>query len=169
MNHIKNRVDWCLKKALKEMQEKGKHRGLIKTNPDLNLAKAHIAKAEHLLNGTVYLKKGNFSDISATTLFYSMYHCLLAILAKFGYESGNQECTFALVNNFIEDEKIEFDKDILNKISLLDIKQHVETTTIEVREEYQYGTSLSMDSRLYDRLFELAKDVIMMAKRIIEK
>src|SRR3989344_9497102 len=97
MSQSKNKVKWCLKKAEDELKEGGKHRGLVKAKSDLNKARKHLLKAEHFLRATMYLKKGNFSDISTSTLFYSMYHCLLAIAAKFGYESRNQECTFALI------------------------------------------------------------------------
>src|SRR3989344_3585671 len=116
MSHVKNKVDWCLKKAEKELNEEGNHRGLIEIQPDLEKAREHIKKAEHYLKATDYLKKGNFSDVSTSTVFYSMYHCLLAIAVKFGYESRNQECTFALINSLIEDRKIEFEKEILDKI-----------------------------------------------------
>src|SRR3989338_4014102 len=101
MSHAENKIDWCLKKAEKELKEMGKHRGLIKIKSDLNKARDYIKKAEHYLKATDYLKKGNFSDISASTMFYSMYHCLLAIALKFGYESRNQECTFALMHNLV--------------------------------------------------------------------
>lgn len=109
MSHAKNKVEWCLKKAERELKESGKHRGLVNAEPDLKKAKDYINKAEHYLKATEYLKKGDFSDISTSTVFYSMYHCLLAIAVKFGYESRNQECTFALIYSLIEDKKIDFE------------------------------------------------------------
>ncbi|MBI2129971.1 HEPN domain-containing protein [Candidatus Woesearchaeota archaeon] len=169
MSHAKNKVEWCLKKSERELKETGKHRGLAKANPNLEKARGHIKKAEHYLEATDYLKKGNFSDISASTVFYSMYHCLLAIAAKFGYESGNQECTFALVHSLIEDGKIDFEKELLDKISSLDVEKKEEQTTIEIRELYQYGTSLSIKDNLYKELFELAKKVIAKTKEIMER
>ncbi len=171
MSHAKNKVDWCLKKAEKELKEGKKHRGLLSIKPDIERAKKHIDKAEHYLKATDYLKRGNFSDISTSTVFYAMYHCLLAISAKFGYESRNQECTFALVANLIEDKKIEFEKELLDKIASLDIQksEEDEKTSIEIREKYQYGTSLSIEDNLYNDLFELARNVISQAKVIIEE
>ena len=47
MTHTKNKVGWCLKKAEEELKTEGKHRGLIKTEPDKKRALEHIAKAEH--------------------------------------------------------------------------------------------------------------------------
>ena len=164
MSHAKNKLNWCLKKAEKELKQGRKHRGLINIKPDIKKAKEHIIKAEHYLKATDYLKKGNFSDISASTVFYSMYHCLLAIVAKFGYESGNQECTFALISTLIEEGKINFDQSLLDRISQLEIQKDTQTS-VEIREQYQYGTSLSIkDDSLYDELFSLAQEVLSKTK-----
>jgi len=169
MSHAKNKLNWCLKKAEKELKQGRKHRGLINIKPDIKKAKEHITKAEHYLKATDYLKKGNFSDISTSTVFYSMYHCLLAIVAKFGYESGNQECTFALISTLIEEGKINFDQSLLDRISQLEIQEDTQTS-VEIREQYQYGTSLSIkDDSLYYKLFSLAQDVLSKTKIIIEE
>jgi len=169
MSHAKNKVDWCLKKAERELEKEGKHRGLLKTKSNLEEARRHIEKAEHYLKATDYLKKGDFSDISASTIFYSMYHCLLAIAVKFGYESRNQECTFALISSLIEDNKIDFEKELLDKIASLDVEKNREKTSLEIREQYQYGTSLSIRDDIYKELFELARKVISQTKVIIEE
>ncbi len=169
MSHVKNKVDWCLKKAEKELKELGKHRGLIRIKPDLNKSRDYIKKAEHYLKATDYLKKGNFSDVSASTVFYSMYSCLLAIITKFGYESKNQECTFALILSLIEQGKIDFDKELLNKIASVEPKDEKgKEKTIEIREKYQYETFLSLKDDLYKELFELAQEIIAKTKEIIE-
>lgn len=164
MSHVKNKVDWCLKKALKEMEEKGKHRGLLKISPDLDSARKHIEKSEHYLKATLVLKNG-FSDISASTIFYSIYHSLLAILFKFGYDSGNQECTFALIYSLIEDGKINLDIKLVDKISSLDIRDE---SVISLREKYQYGVELSMKEKIFDENLEIAKKLLGKAKEIIE-
>ena len=167
MSHAKNKVEWCLKKAERELKESDKHRGLVRVEPSLEEAKSHITKAEHYLRATEYLKKGNFSDISTGTVFYAMYHCLLAIAVKFGYESENQECTFALMYSLIEDNKIDFEEELLNKISSLEIKETDKKTTIELRKKYQYGTELSIKDDLYNYLFGLANKVIEKTREII--
>ncbi len=170
MSHAKNKTNWCLKKAENDLKEIGKHRGLIRIKPDLNKSQDYIKKAEHYLKATDYLKKGNFSDISASTVFYSMYSCLLAIITKFGYESRNQECTFALILNLIERGEIDFDKELLDKIASIEPKDEGgKEKTVEIREKYQYGTFLSLKDNLYNELFELAQEVIAKAKEIIEK
>src|SRR3990167_9652816 len=117
------KVEWCLNKVEKDMKETGTHRGLVMVKADLSKTKDFVSKAEHYFKATEYLKRGDFSDISASTVFYSMYHCLLAIAEKFGYESRNQDCTFALIYGLIEDGKINFEAGLLNKIASLDVKQ----------------------------------------------
>lgn len=58
MSHARNKVQWCLDKAKKELKEGNKHRGLIQTEPSIKMAKEHIAKAEHNINVTIYLHDG---------------------------------------------------------------------------------------------------------------
>jgi len=169
MSETKNKLDWCLKKAQKELKGGIKHRGLVEIDPDMILARQHISKAEHYLKATSYLKEGNFSDISTSTIFYSMYHCLLAIASKFGYESRNQECTFALISYLIDENKIEFEKELLNKIYSFKTGEDFQTST-EIREQYQYGTSLTIkDDKLYTELVILAQEVLSQTKVIIEE
>lgn len=35
MSHAKNKLDWCLKKAEKELSVSDKHRGLVQIKPDM--------------------------------------------------------------------------------------------------------------------------------------
>lgn len=168
MSHMKNKVDWCLEKAKKELKEKGSHRGLIKAIPNKSEAHKFMNKAEHYMKATEYLKQGNFSDISISTLFYAMYHCLLAIGAKFGYFSRNQECTFTLIYFLIEDGKIDLDKHILDKIASLGSEKKDEKTSVEIREEYQYGTEIEVREEIYKNLFSLTQELYEKTRAIIE-
>ncbi len=169
MSHAKNKLDWCLNKAEKELKENQEHRGLVRIKPDKEKTADYVNKAEHFLRATIYLKEGNFSDISASTIFYAMYHSLLAIAMKFGYESHNQECTFALIAHFIEDGKIGFDQNMLNKIATLGVEENTEETTVKIREKYQYGTKMKLEDDIYNQLLELAQQVISKTKEIIEE
>ncbi len=170
MSHGKNKLDWCLNKAKKELQEGKKHRGLIKVDVDLTKAKEHLAKAEHNLKVTLYLQKGGFTDWCSSSLFYTIYHCLLAILSKLGYESRNQECTFALISIFIEEKKITMMKEDLEKVSTLNLAETQESsyTAVSIREEYQYSTKVSLENKEYQELLELAKRILDKTKEIME-
>lgn len=169
MSQAEKKVKWCLNKAKRELEESDKHRGLVQGNSNLEEAKNHISKAEHYLSASDYLKTGDFSDISASTLFYTIYHSLLAISAKFGYESENQECTFALIHWLAEEGKIDFNKDLLDKIALLSSGKDDKDTIVKIRERFQYGTELEMQEKLYQKMLDFARDVLGKAKVVVEE
>ena len=169
MSHCKNKVDWCLNKAKKELQEGKKHRGLIKINPETKLIEAHIKKAEHNLNAIQDFKKIGYSDWSASAGFYSIYHCFLAICIKFGYESRNQECTFALIHYLIETGQINLDAEVVNKIQSINPEESQEhPLIIDIRESEQYGVSLSLNEISFERLLITAKTILDKTKEIIQ-
>jgi len=166
MSHNTNKVEWCLKKGEKEGT---KHRGLVKIKRNEKIIKAHIKKAEHNLNAIIDFKKSGYSDWSASAAFYSIYHCFLAIINKFGYESRNQECTFALIYTLIEDGKIDLDKELIEEIHSLDVEEKQEMSATELREIEQYGVSLSIENKTYERILELAKKILDKTKEILEE
>ena len=162
MSQAKNKVEWCMGKAKKELEQSGRHRGLVVTRPSKERSLEHINKAEHYIEATLLLEE-KFSDIGASTIFYSMYHSMLAILAKFGYESRNQECTFALIYSFIEDGKIDLSAADVDRIASLG-----GDSVIEQRERYQYGVELSMKKEIYSESLEMAKKILGKAKEVVE-
>lgn len=168
MSQAKNKLTWCLKKAEKELKKEGKHRGLIIITPDKKKSFEHIKKAEHNLNAAIDFSKTGYSDWSASAFFYSIYQCFLAIASKFGYGSGNQECTFALIESLIEDKKIDLDKKLLSKVVSIEVPKE-SSTSIEIREEYQYGTKLSINENLYKELLDLAQKILSRTKVILEE
>ena len=170
MSHAKNKLDWCLKKAQKELQEGKKHRGLEVVRTNTAKAREHIAKAEHNLKVTLYLHQGGYTDWCSSSLFYTLYHCFLAILAKFGYESRNQECTFAVIRSLIEEKKIALEQKDIDHIDLLDVSEARESiTATHLREEYQYGTKVLLQNHEYQLFLQLAKKILDKTKEIIEE
>jgi|SRR3989344_4793443 len=166
MTQTPNKVDWCLEKAKKELQQGKKHRGLLKQEPDIEEAKSHIIKAEHDLSAITYFDKGGFSDWSMSAAFYSIYHCFLAIAAKFGYESRNQECTIALIKSLKETNKINFDNEFIEALENYN-EQDVQNV-IERREFYTYGTTLSIeDKEEIKKSIQLCKECILQTRKII--
>ena len=169
MSHAKNKVKWCINKAERELSEGKKHRGLVKTETNLEKARDHLTKADHNLKTTLYLQKGGYTDWCSSTLFYTIYHCFLSILAKFGYEARNQECTFALIESFIEDGLIDISKEDLEQVSDLNIEETQHSpTAIEIREELQYSTKLSLQEDTFRQILDLAKRILDKTKLIIE-
>lgn len=163
------KVEWCLKKAQNEIKAGGRHRGLIKAKPNINLALAPISKAEHNLLTISKFKEAGFSDWSASAAFYCAYHCFLAILAKSGYESRNQECTFALISLMARQKKISIDEGLLSEIISIKPEEKAELPSIvQLRELEQYGASTSIDDGSYERLLTISKSILDSAKEIIE-
>jgi len=170
MSHVENKINWCLKKAERELKEGEKHRGLVEIEPNITKAKEHITKAEHNLKATLYLQKGGYTDWCSSSIFYSIYHCFLAIAAKFGYESRNQECTFALISSLIEENKISLEAKDLEKVSSLEVNEsHEASIVINLREEYQYNTKVSLSNNEYEEILNLAKKILDKSKEIIEE
>lgn len=159
-----------MNKAEKELQEGKQHRGLVKVDSDLEKAREHLAKAEHNLKVTSYLHRGGYTDWCSSSLFYVIYHCFLAISAKCGYETRNQECTFALIASLIEDKKITINQEDLEKVSTLDVTETQESpeTAVSIREDYQYSTKVSLENKEYQELLQLAKRILDKTKETLE-
>jgi len=167
MTQADNKLKWCLKKAEKEGK---KHRGLREMKPDASTASEHIKKAEHNLGVMQYLIKGGYTDWAVQASFYAQYHCLLAVLCKFSYESRNQECTFATIETLIEEEKITLTKEELHSIFATDQRDKLETTDIvELRERFQYGTETRVEAGKIKALFEQTKAFIEKTKTVLQE
>lgn len=164
MSQASKQVDWCLKKA---QGRKPRHRGLLKVEPNTEEAKEHIAKAEHNLDVTEYLVKGRFTDTSIGTVFYTMYQCFLAIASKFGYESGNQACTIALMEHLKEESRISIDDKFIKYFKYEDDK--IKESVIEMREDYTYGTDIKIDKSKIDFFVKECKELIDITKEIVHR
>src|SRR3990167_7799461 len=127
-----------LAKCLDEGKKGGeRHQGLRETKPSKETASEHLAKALHNFQAMTDFHEMHYSDWAANAAFYTLYHGLLAILAQRGYESRNQSCTFALVEDFISNGEIRnlkqtdlkeiFDKDVTVHLAhsnkILDIRE----------------------------------------------
>ncbi len=168
MSHAENKVNWCMKKAEKELKEKRKHRGLIKKIEDIEEARKHLEKAEHNLSAVSYFNKGGFSDWSISAVFYCIYHCFLVIASKFGYESRNQECTIALIKYLKEQEKIDTEDRFIIALEDYDEQERHESSIIEKREFYTYGTTTSLQNKEeIEESIKLCKDCLNQTKEIV--
>ncbi|MBU4351832.1 MAG: hypothetical protein KJ939_02005 [Nanoarchaeota archaeon] len=160
MNKAKKEVEEC-----KKLNKRLKHRGLLKSNPNLEEARKHLAKAEHNFSGITKFKQIGFSDWSMSAGFYCIYHCFLAIASKFGYDSGNQTCTISLMKYLKEKNKINLDKKF---IELLEYEELNEDSVIDMREDYTYGVQISVkDEAKLDELKKMCKEMVDVTKEII--
>ena len=176
MSQASKHVEWCLNKAKKEIEEckklgkRPKHKGLLKINPNIDEAKGHLAKAEHNLDGISRFKEIGFSDWSMSAGFYCIYHCFLAIVAKFGYESANQTCTIALMRFLKENNKIQLDEKFIELLEYEGIEDIKDNSVIDLRENYTHGIKISVkDEAKINELKKTCKELIDITKEIIFK
>jgi len=101
-----------------------------------------------------------------SAVFYCIYHCFLAISAKFGYESKNQECTIALIKSLKEQGKIEMEDKFIQALEINENERH-ETSIIEKREFYTYGTTSSAGKEEIEKSIKLCKDCLDQTKEVV--
>lgn len=148
MSQINNHLKWCLKDTNR----------LIKVKPDNKLAQEHLEKSEYNAEVMKDLEKLKRYDWALNVGFYSIYHCFLAILAKYGYESKNQSCSITALFNLIDDKKLELDKDLILQFDTLEVdKEATKATVRERREISTYGVKTEIDAGELDKVKELIK------------
>ena len=166
MSEASNKLNWCIKKAEKELKEKDIHRGLVVKEEDRALAARHITKAEHNLKAALDFPKFGYSDWSPSAFFYSLYHCFLAILAKFGYESRNQECSIAAIETLKEKGKINIDSKFIETLKINIDKE--EQSAMKTREDFQYGTQLEFkETDEFNHLHNMCNELLEETKKIV--
>src|SRR3989338_6235728 len=147
--HAENKFKWCLKKG----KEGG--RGLKEIKPNPKEAKYHIEKALYNLRVTESNIELGYSDWAVSSAFYAMYHAILALLYKLGYESTNQECSIATIEYFILTKKVNLD---IKYIRMID--PDTENSIIKLREKFQYGTETKVSKEILQIIRNNAKEFV---------
>ena len=165
---LKNKLDGCFKEG-----ERGgeRHRGLKKIGLNESLIEKHLKKAGHNLNAITEFRNIGYSDWSASAAFYALYHFLLALLIKFGYQSRNQTCTFAFIEDLIIKGKISLKLEELKEIFDRDITENLAHSEkiLDLRENMQYSFKTSMEEEEFKKLLERTKLLFDKIRRDIEK
>jgi len=143
-----DKLKWCLKNE-KRMK---------KIAPNSKLSKEHIEKAKHNLKAADFNIQGGFSDWAVSQLYYAMYHSLLAILFKKGFESKNHECTINTIEYLIEKKEINLDKEDTTFIRTTE--QMTQKDAKSLREEFQYGTKTEVNKILLNELIKKSKEIV---------
>ncbi|MBS3092303.1 HEPN domain-containing protein [Candidatus Pacearchaeota archaeon] len=148
MPNSKSKLDWCLasEKRMKNIL------------PNDKLSKEHIEKAKHNLKAADYNIKGHFDDWAVSQSYYAMYHALLAILFKKGFESKNHECTINTVEFLIEAKEINLNMEDLSFIRTTEKMTAKDAKSL--REEFQYGTQTDVNKVLLAELLEKSKAIV---------
>ena len=159
MPQIGNHLKWCLKDP----------RRLTKTKPDMDLAQKHIKKSEYNSSVMRTLEGLNIYDWALNVGFYAIYHCFLAILAKYGYESRNQACTITVLLSLINEKKLGLDKDLVTQFDTLDVEKNIVNPTVrESRELSTYGVETSIGLQQLKKIKELTLKVQRETIKILE-
>ena len=148
MSNSKDRLNWCLESAKR----------MIKIKPNDKLSKEHIEKAKHNLKAADYNVQGHFDDWAVSQSYYAMYHSLLAILFKKGFESKNHECTISTVEFLIETKEINLN---IEDMSFIRTTEQMTTNDAKsLREEFQYGTKTDVNKVLLTELLQKSKSIV---------
>ena len=160
MSQVDEHLKWCLKDPKR----------LIKTKPDLDLAQKHVKKSEYNYGTVQTLEKLKIYDWALNVGFYAIYHCFLAILAKYGYESRNQACTITVLLTLINEKKLDLDKDLVTQFDTLDVEKNITNPTVrESRELSTYGVETSIDLQQLKKIKELILKVQRETIKILEE
>ena len=159
MSQIEKHLKWCLKDQ----------RRLVKTKADLDLARKHLTKSEYNYRVMQSLEKLKNYDWAFNVGFYAIYHCFLAILAKFGYQTRNQSCTITILLTLIRERKLDLDQDLVAQFDTLDVEKNVAIpTTRENREISTYGIETSIDlkelRKIKEMIVKIQKETIRILK-----
>ena len=165
---LKDKIKNCFKEGEKDGE---RHKGLRKIDVNQELINRHLEKAAHNLNAILDFKNMKYSDWSASAAFYALYHCLLALLVKFGYQSRNQNCTFAFVEDLVKKEKISLTLEDLKKIFDKDVTEDLAHSEkiLDIRETMQYSVKTLMNEEEFNKLYSRTKLLFDKIRRDIEK
>ena len=164
MDNTDRKFHWCLKKGKTGGR---KHHGLKKIKSAPEEANNHVQKALHNLEAVDYNIKGGFGDWAISASFYAMYHSLLAILYKLGYDSRNQECTINTIEHFMKTGRIRLDPKYIAMIRRTDELMGSDAKTL--REEFQYGTKVEVEDEILEKIKNNAKEFVEASRIILEE
>ncbi|OIO64512.1 hypothetical protein AUJ68_05775 [Candidatus Woesearchaeota archaeon CG1_02_57_44] len=129
---------------------------LSRVKPNLTLARRHLQKSEYNYIVLQTLEEHDMRDWALNAGFYAIYHCFLAILAKYGYASRNQACTITALQTLIAEKAVTLERDLIAQFDTLDPDTHASSSTIRAsRELSTYGVETSIDLGQLKTLKEL--------------
>jgi len=160
MPQIDNHLKWCLKDP----------RRLIKEKPDLDLAQKHLEKSKYNYGVVQTLERLKIYDWALNVGFYAIYHCFLAIMWKYGYNSKNQSCTITVLLKLIDEKKLDLDRDLVSQFDTLDVEKDLINPTVrQEREISTYGVETSIDLEHLKKIKELVLKVQRETIRILSE
>jgi uncharacterized protein (UPF0332 family) len=148
MRNHKSKLKWCLK-------EESRMRRIA---PDKKSSQEHFEKAKHNLRAADYNLKGRFDDWVVSQVYYAVYHSLLSILFRKGYDSKNHECTINAIEYLIETKEINLEFEDIAFVRTTE--QMIQKDAKSLREEFQYGTKTEVNKELLRNLLNKSKEIV---------
>ncbi len=143
-----------------------KERMIRFSEPSETLFNSHINKAKHNLDVAVLMKENNFSDWQIVASYYTIYHSLLALLARVGIISKNHSATIDLVERIFVGDHISREdmakiRDIKSIKELFDPGEIEEIRRIRsYRIEAQYSIKTSFQQTIADEALDFARNFL---------
>ncbi|MBI5798074.1 HEPN domain-containing protein [Candidatus Woesearchaeota archaeon] len=137
-----NNIEWCLKQK----------NGIEIIEPNDDLAKAYIQKAEDALQASSLLEAHR--DWRISSLYYSMYFAVYAILMKIGIKCEIHSCTITFMEEILKDYFGQKERELLKK-------------SMKARIDTQYYTDKNISEVTYHTMVENAPKFLVTCKEIL--
>ncbi len=122
-----------------------KNKQVRKSTKNIELVNSHLEKAKHNMEFFKFNKRETkFNDWLIVALYYSLYHCALALITNKEYISKNHYATILLLikeYNITEEEV-----NLLNELSISKKDAELYTDLKQYRHEASYSTDLNFNS-----------------------
>jgi uncharacterized protein (UPF0332 family) len=138
-----NKIKWCV----------GKKDGLNLIEPNNDLAKAYIIKAEEALES---MRVNIVKDWKISTSYYALYFSLYAIMMKIGVKCEIHSCTLAFADRFLKEFFNEEELDFL-------------ADSLKARIDSQYYIDRTVPDEQYEKMMKMPPLFFVKCKSILIK
>ena len=138
-----DKIKWCV----------GMREGLILIEPNSNLEKAYIKKAEEALES---IRVNIIKDWKISTAYYTIYFSLYSILTKIGIKCEIHSCTIEFAKRFLKEffskEELDFAED-----------------SLKARIDSQYYVDKTVPDEQYNKIIKNAPEFLVKCKSVLVK
>ncbi len=138
-----DKITWCIRKK----------EGLNLIEPNSNLAKAYIKKAEEALES---VRVNVIKDWKISTAYYTIYFSLYSVLMKLGVKCEIHSCTIEFARRFLRDFFEE------NEITFIE-------DSLKARIDSQYYVDRTVSDEHYNKMIQKAPEFLVKCKDIVAK
>lgn len=138
-----DKIKWCA----------GKKEGLSLVEPNSDLAKAYIKKAEEALES---MKINIIRDWKISTAYYAIYFSLYAVLMKLGIKCEIHSCTIEFAKRFLKEYFEEAELEFVEE-------------SLKARIDSQYYVDRTVQDEQYNKMILKAPEFLVKCKSVIIK